>query len=247
VDSVSFDRIAGRYDESRGGRARARLVAAGVEPHLVEGPVLEVGVGTGAVAEALRELGHEVVGVDLSREMLRRAFDRLGASVAQGDAHRLPARSRGVPNVLFVWVLHLVGDPIAVLGEARRVLREGGRVIVVTNAVGTAGNDLEPIIDGLRAALGRHALTSDHVVAMAGAAGLTALASGSSAERTYLDSPVDAALSIERRTYSYVWDLDADTWERVVEPAVTALRALPDPDRGRPRSSRQDVTVLAAR
>lgn len=244
---MSFDRIADRYDESRGGRARARLVAAGVEPHLADGPVLEVGVGTGAVAEVLRELGHDVAGVDLSGEMLRRAFERLGPSLLQADAHRLPVRSRSTPNVLFVWVLHLVGDPIAVLREARRVLHDGGRVIAVTNAAGVGGNDLEPIIDGLRTDLGRHALTADHLVALADAAGLVTVVSGSTAERTYFDAPSEAARSIEQRTFSYVWDLDDETWERVVEPAVAALRALPDPDRVRPRSARQDVTVLAAR
>jgi SAM-dependent methyltransferase len=246
VDSISFDRIADRYDASRGGAARARNVAAGVAPHLVEGRVLEVGVGTGAVAGALRALGRDCVGVDLSEAMLRRALDRVGPRVVRGDAHHLPVRSRSCPNVLFVWVLHLVGDPVAALAEASRVLADGGRVVAVIDARRPDEEEIGPIVEALRSALRRPALITDDVVQLATAAGLTPMARGTAPERTYLDSPAQAAAAIEQRTFSYLWGLDPETWNTVVQPAITALRALPDPDRGRLPSARQDITVFTA-
>jgi ubiquinone/menaquinone biosynthesis C-methylase UbiE len=49
--SINFDRVADRYDESRGGAARGERFAAGLLPWLVPGRVLEVGVGTGLVSD----------------------------------------------------------------------------------------------------------------------------------------------------------------------------------------------------
>jgi hypothetical protein len=118
--SVSFDRIADRYDATRGGLERGRLLARSIAPHLHPGPVLEVGVGTGAVSSGIDDLGHRVIGVDLSLPMLARAVERLGARVAAADGHHLPVPDGAVPNVVLVWVLHLVGDPESVLAETVR-------------------------------------------------------------------------------------------------------------------------------
>src|SRR5262245_19859134 len=120
--SVSFDRIAERYDETRGGDKRGREIAEEVLPWLVDGPTLEVGVGTGLVAAALAKRGRHVLGVDLSPAMLARAYTRMGPRVALGDAQALPVATGSLANVYYVWVLHLVGDPAATLAEAARVL-----------------------------------------------------------------------------------------------------------------------------
>ena len=81
--SISFDRIADRYDETRGGERRAQHVAAEIDPYLRDARrVLELGVGTGIVAAAMGRLGRTVVGVDISAEMLSRAHARLGSRVA---------------------------------------------------------------------------------------------------------------------------------------------------------------------
>jgi len=70
ADSIPFDRIAHRYEETRGGLDRGRRFAATISKHLQPASeVLEIGVGTAAVAAPLAELGHHVVGVDLSLPM----------------------------------------------------------------------------------------------------------------------------------------------------------------------------------
>ena len=71
--SLSFERIADRYDETRFGIAERQRIADFLEPWLVPGPAVEVGVGTGLIAGVLRDRGHTVYGVDLSPAMLARA------------------------------------------------------------------------------------------------------------------------------------------------------------------------------
>ncbi|MFC7483181.1 class I SAM-dependent methyltransferase [Luedemannella flava] len=141
--SVSFDPIADRYDETRGGEARGEGVADDLVPWLPEGRVLEVGVGTGVVAKALRARGLNVVGVDLSPQMARRAVGRLGPRVTLGDAHALPVADASVDAVVMVWVLHLVGGIEGALAEAARVLRPGGRVVAVHDAPTATATDID--------------------------------------------------------------------------------------------------------
>jgi ubiquinone/menaquinone biosynthesis C-methylase UbiE len=72
--SLAFDRVAETYDQTRGGEERGRRFATEVATFLDPSrPVLEVGVGTGVMALGLRELGFDVLGLDLSLPMLRAA------------------------------------------------------------------------------------------------------------------------------------------------------------------------------
>jgi hypothetical protein len=49
---------------------------------------------------------------------------------------------------------------------------------------------------------------------------------------------------IGARIWSSLWDLPPQRWAAVVEPALTALRALPDPDRPRGRRTTQTLLVF---
>ena len=81
--SIAFDRIAGSYDATRGGMERGRSVGAVLAELLpADGPLREVGVGTGLVAAGLAERGRAPVGVDLSRPMLAVAATRLPGRLA---------------------------------------------------------------------------------------------------------------------------------------------------------------------
>ena len=122
--SRSFERIADRYDETRGGEDRGRRFAANLLPLLdARLPTLEIGIGTGVVAMGLAGLGCRVFGVDISPAMLSRARGRLGPRVAIGDARRLPVAEASFAGAYSVWVLHVVGNVPAVLAEERKSTR----------------------------------------------------------------------------------------------------------------------------
>jgi SAM-dependent methyltransferase len=245
--SVSFDRIADRYDETRGGLERGGNVAGAIAPHLAPGLVVEIGVGTGAVALPLVQRGHPVVGFDLSLPMLRRAHDRLGSRVTQADAHQLPVPGAAAPNVVMVWVLHLVADLPAVLAEAARILAPGGRTAVVPAGGQWDDDDIGAIVRAMHEALQDvrpHRDAPPDVVAAAHDLGLSLIAEIDTRSEVWHHSPEDQARAIESRTWSSLWDLPDDRWAAVVEPAIAALRALPDPTRPRARRTHYRALVF---
>ena len=141
--SISFDRAASFYDDTRGlpaevaqqvGNCAAALIGAG-------GRVLEIGVGTGRIAKPLLASGLRVTGVDLSLGMMSRLLETLPAglpapSLAQADATRIPLRDGAVDAVVAVHVFHLIPNWQAALAEARRVLSPRGIILMGHNATG---------------------------------------------------------------------------------------------------------------
>jgi ubiquinone/menaquinone biosynthesis C-methylase UbiE len=96
--------------------------------------VLLVGVGTGQDLPLL-PAGVSAVGMDLSEPMLRRAERRLTDCAAlvelrSGDAAALQMPSSSFDAVVLHLVLSVVPDPAAVVAEAMRVLRLGGRAVI---------------------------------------------------------------------------------------------------------------------
>jgi SAM-dependent methyltransferase len=245
--SVAFDRIAERYDETRGGLERGASLAGEIAPHLRPGLVAEVGVGTGAVALPLVGHGHPVVGFDLSLPMLRRAQQRLGARVANADGYRLPARAGSVANVVMVWVLHLVPEITPMLAEAVRVLAPGGRLATIPAGGQTEENEIADIVWAMHASLTDHRPRQDAptaVVEAAEAAGLVLTAQTVARSEPWPETPEEQARRIEARVFASLWDLPDDRWAATVEPAIAALRALPEPDRPRTRITRYEVLVF---
>jgi ubiquinone/menaquinone biosynthesis C-methylase UbiE len=127
--SRSFDRAAGFYDQTRdlpepvathGLPALLKFIA----PH---GKILDVGTGTGRISVPLLRLGADVIGVDLSLNMMAKLREKYPASrLAQADASRLPCRSQQFDAVLTMHVMHLVAPWRAALREYHRVLKPGG-------------------------------------------------------------------------------------------------------------------------
>ncbi len=96
------------------------------------GVVLEAGCGLGQYVRLLREGGWHAAGVDLSLEALRagRAADPT-APLVRGDLQQLGVRGDAVDAYVSLGVVeHDPGGPDAILGEARRVLRRGGVLVV---------------------------------------------------------------------------------------------------------------------
>jgi ubiquinone/menaquinone biosynthesis C-methylase UbiE len=107
------------------------------------GAALDAACGSGRHARRLVELGHQVVGVDSSPEMLAKARAAVPEAVFHhGDLTSLPAESASFDLVVCALALEHVADLNAAIAEMSRVLRPGGRMILSDphpTAVGLGG------------------------------------------------------------------------------------------------------------
>ncbi len=129
--SVTFDGVADSLDVRFEERFRDALGAA------ASGGILDVACGPGAVATALANGADHVVGLDATDAMLDRARMRArragltNASFQVGDAEALPFDSGSFDGVVNRASLHHFANPGRAIAEMHRVLKPGGRVVVV--------------------------------------------------------------------------------------------------------------------
>ena len=103
-----------------------------IDPALVVG---DLGCGTGQLTEVLAPYVRQVVAVDSSADMLDAARLRLGEAgnvdLRQGELESLPIEAGELDVAMLSLVLHYSPSPGRALAEVARVLRSGGRVLVV--------------------------------------------------------------------------------------------------------------------
>ena len=103
-----------------------------IDPALVVG---DLGCGTGQLTETVAPFVKRVIAVDGSADMLDAARKRLGelsnVDIRQGDLETLPVEAVELDAAMLSLVLHYSPDPARALAEVARVLRPGGRLLIV--------------------------------------------------------------------------------------------------------------------
>ncbi|HEU4754698.1 MAG TPA: class I SAM-dependent methyltransferase, partial [Armatimonadota bacterium] len=97
--------------------------------------VADLGCGTGIVSQALAPCARQVLAVDGSPEMLETARGRLASlpnvELRAGELEALPIEDGSVDLAVMMLVLHYIPEPVDALREALRILRPGGKLLVV--------------------------------------------------------------------------------------------------------------------
>lgn len=133
---LSYDKIASEYAR----RSFHELAHKPADRKLLDiftartqSPVCDLGCGPGQVARYLRDQGLDVVGVDVSSQMLKEA-QRLNPDVTflQADMRQLPVEDEVWGGIVaFYSLIHLTRKEVpTVLKELLRVLRPGGQLLV---------------------------------------------------------------------------------------------------------------------
>lgn len=158
----AYRHMARWYDRAFGGmNAGLRGIGLKMFPPQEGMEVLDVGCGTGIQLACYQHAGCRVAGIDTSPAMMERARHRLGtaASLTLGDAAALPYRDQSFDLVLAATVLHEMACEVrtAALGEMKRVLRRGGRILLIDFETGP----LRPV----RGWIGRGIIVASEVAA----------------------------------------------------------------------------------
>ncbi|GGX69226.1 hypothetical protein GCM10007385_42970 [Tateyamaria omphalii] len=230
-----FDKIAFQYDENRGGERRGLQFSEAIEPLIDKNRrVLEMGVGTGVVAGALQNKGYDIIGIDVSSEMLRRAVDRVTALV-WSDMNKLPFLDGFFGCVYSVWALHLADDITKALKEVRRTLDDGGCFINCSAANAGVSPPKDPagqIVAEMQLQLSGPQLSRDapeELEKLCGEAGFE-FETVVNLSHSYKTSVTEVLLHIERNGMSTLVKASEDQRRDIIEPALAKLRDIPNPD-----------------
>jgi len=142
--AASFDEDFGHSIRTPGERAAWDRILALVLPGSRGLDALDVGCGTGFLALELAARGHRVTGVDFAPAMIAEAQKKaaargLSVRLEHADAERLPLAPATFDFVISRHVLWTLPHPEAAIDEWIRVLRRGGRLVIVDGQFDTAG------------------------------------------------------------------------------------------------------------
>ncbi len=142
----AYRRWAGVYDGVFGGVSAPGRRRAVEEVNRLPGTaVLEVGVGTGLALPRYRR-DKRVVGIDLSREMLERAAERVRteqltnvSGLLEMDAERMAFADASFDIAVAMFTASVVPDAKRLFAEMSRVVRPGGQLLFVNHFAAEAG------------------------------------------------------------------------------------------------------------
>jgi ArsR family transcriptional regulator len=135
-----FKMHAAEWDKIRTLHVAESQVEAAMDKALGEGPfnfLVDLGTGTGRMLELFGGRAARALGFDLNHDMLAYArikLERSGhthAQVRHGDLYNIPLPDGAADAVVLHQVLHFLDDPAAAVAEAARLLKVGGKLLVV--------------------------------------------------------------------------------------------------------------------
>lgn len=135
-----FREHAGEWDKIRTLHVADAQVEAAIDEALGPGPfplLVDLGTGTGRMLELFAPRASRALGFDLNHDMLtyaRMKLERAGLAQAQarhGDLYNVPLPDGAADAVILHQVLHFLDEPAAAMAEAARLLKPGGKLLVV--------------------------------------------------------------------------------------------------------------------
>ncbi|HIH01788.1 TPA: class I SAM-dependent methyltransferase [Thermoplasmata archaeon] len=217
MPTLSFDRIADRYDETR---AFPPGVAERVAEVLAElsssgDTILDIGVGTGRLAVPAHRRGLDVTGVDVSRGMIGKAREKGFDQLILADALALPFKDGAFALSISVHLTHLIGDWRRALTEIARVTK-GQYATVAADRTGCELEELQRAYEEACASQGfevKHpGLRERELMELVSPSKVVSLANR--------DEQVPAREALDRyrtRTYSDLWEVPEDIHARSME------------------------------
>lgn len=135
-----FERIAPQWDQMRSLYLADPAVEAAIEQAVGEGPfqrLVDLGTGSGRMLAVFGPKARSSVGLDLSQNMLNMARLNLASAGVQnvalrhGDIHATGLPDACADLVIIHQVLHYLMDPASAVREAARVVKPGGRLLII--------------------------------------------------------------------------------------------------------------------
>ncbi|WP_168188766.1 class I SAM-dependent methyltransferase [Thermoflavimicrobium daqui] len=132
-----FDAIATEYQQGQARRLKEDMILRLADPKPND-YVLDVATGTGAVLLTLATKVKVLVGLDVTSTMLERAVDSFKSSEARplfitGNAEQIPVANEMFDLVTCSRALHHMEQPELAISEMFRVLKSGGRLMILDN------------------------------------------------------------------------------------------------------------------
>jgi len=139
---IYWSQFSSEYEEKQSYVTGQEVITVAREELLKEsnlGTVLELGCGTGLYTETLHKVATKILASDLSDEMIVAATQKRGnlenVTFMKADALNLPFDQDRFDTVFMANFIHIIGDPERVIKESRRVLKEGGKIIMTSFAL----------------------------------------------------------------------------------------------------------------